>query len=165
MLDIIIGLVAFVVGAGGAYVLFGLISKKTMRDAEAEAELLKKNKMIEAKEKFIALKVEHEQQVAQRNEKLQEREVRLQQREMQLNQKQGDMQRKINEVDALRETHEQQISQIEHKKKELESLTRHAQEQLETVSGLSAEQAKSQLIEALKDEAKTNAMSYINDIM
>jgi ribonuclease Y len=165
MLDIIIGLVAFVVGAGGAYVLFGLISKKTMRDAEAEAELLKKNKMIEAKDKFIALKVDHEQQVAQRNEKLQEREVRQQQREMQLNQKQGDMQRKINEVDALRETHEQQISQIEHKKKELESLTRHAQEQLETVSGLSAEQAKSQLIEALKDEAKTNAMSYINDIM
>ncbi len=165
MLTIIIGVVAFVVGSGGTYVLFRVINKKAILEAEAEAELLKKNKLIEAKEKFIALKVEHEQQVAQRNEKVQEREVRLQQREMQLNQKQSEMQRKINEVEVLRETHEQQLTAIEHKKKELELLTKSAQDQLEAISGLSVEQAKSQLIEALKDEAKTNAMSYINDIM
>jgi ribonuclease Y len=157
--------VAFVVGSGGTYMLFKVINKKAILEAEAEAELLKKNKLIEAKEKFIALKVEHEQQVAQRNEKVQEREVRLQQREMQLNQKQSETQRKMNEADALRETHEQQLTVIEHKKKELDTLNRHAQEQLETVSGLSADQAKAQLVEALKDEAKTNAMSYINDIM
>jgi len=165
MLTILIGVVAFVVGSGGAYMLFKVINKKAILEAEAEAELLKKNKLIEAKEKFIALKVEHEQQVAQRNEKVQEREVRLQQREMQLNQKQSETQRKMNEADALRETHEQQLTVIEHKKKELDTLNRHAQEQLETVSGLSADQAKVQLVEALKDEAKTNAMSYINDIM
>lgn len=165
MLNILIGLVAFVVGSGGTYMLFKVINKKAIREAEAEAELLKKNKMIEAKEKFIALKVEHEQQVAQRNEKLQEREVRIQQREMQVNQKQGDLQRKTNEVDVIRETHEQQLTLIEQKKKELETLTRQAQDQLETISGLSVEQAKTQLVEALKDEAKTNAMSYINEIM
>ncbi len=165
MLTILIGVVAFVVGSGGTYMLFKVINKKAILEAEAEAELLKKNKLIEAKEKFIALKVEHEQQVAQRNEKVQEREVRLQQREMQLNQKQSETQRKMNEADALRETHEQQLTVIEHKKKELDTLNRHAQEQLETVSGLSADQAKAQLVEALKDEAKTNAMSYINDIM
>jgi len=165
MLAIIIGVVAFVVGSGGTYLLFRVINKKAILEAEAEAELLKKNKLIEAKEKFIALKVEHEQQVAQRNEKVQEREVRVQQREMQLNQKQGELQRKMNEVEALRETHEQQLTVIEHRKKEFETITKSAQDQLETISGLSVEQAKSQLIEALKDEAKTNAMSYINDIM
>ena len=165
LLPIIIGLIALVIGAGGTYVLFGVINKKSIREAEAEAELLKKNKMIEAKEKFIALKAEHEQQVAQRNEKLQEREVKLQQREMQLNQKQGDLQRKNNELETLRETHEQQLAIIEHKKKELDAMTKSAQEQLEAISGLSAEQAKNQLVEALKDEAKTNAMSYVNEIM
>lgn len=165
LLPIIIGLIALVIGAGGTYVLFGIINKKSIREAEAEAELLKKNKMIEAKEKFIALKAEHEQQVAQRNEKLQEREVKLQQREMQLNQKQGDLQRKNNELETLRETHEQQLAIIEHKKKELDAMTKSAQEQLEAISGLSAEQAKNQLVEALKDEAKTNAMSYVNEIM
>ena len=126
---------------------------------------MKKNQLIEVKEKFIALKSEHEQQVQQRNAKIQEKEVRLQQREMQLNQKQGELQRKSNEVEVLRETHEQQLTLLENKKKELEHLTRQAQEQLETISGLSAEQAKERLIETLKDEAKTNAMSYINDIM
>jgi len=165
MLNIIVGIIALVVGSGGTFVFFKMLNKKSIREAEAEAELLKKKKMIEAKEKFIALKVEHEQQVAQRNEKLQERESRIQQREMQVNQKQGDIQRKTNEVEALRETHEQQLSLIENKKRELDHLTRHAQEQLESISGLSVEQAKAQLIEALKDEAKTNAMSYVNEIM
>ncbi len=165
MLNILVGLIALVVGSASTYVLVRVSNKKALREAEAEAELIKKKKMIEAKEKFITLKVEHEQQVAQRNEKLQEREVKIQQREMQLNQKQGDLQRKTNEVDVIRDTHEQQLAVIEHKKKEYETLTRSAQEQLEAISGLSAEQAKAQLVEALKDEAKTNAMSYINDIM
>ncbi|MGB4413825.1 MAG: ribonuclease Y [Paludibacter sp.] len=165
MTPIIIGLIAFIAGAGGTVFLFRVFNKKARQEAEAEAELLKKNKLIEAKEKFIALKAEHEQQVQQRNAKIQEKEVKLQQREMQLNQKQGEMQRKINEVEALRESHEQQLSIIESKKKELEHLSRQAHEQLETISGLSAEQAKERLIEALKEEAKTEAMSYINDIM
>ena len=165
MVYIIVGLIALIVGAGGVYFVLAVIHKKTKQDALAEIELLKKDQLIEVKGKFIALKAEHEQQVQQRNAKIQEREVRLQQREMQLNQKQGDLQRKTNEVDALKETHEQQLTVLEKKKSELDHLTRHAQEQLENISGLSAEQAKEKLVEALKDEAKTNAMSYINDIM
>ena len=165
MTSIIIGIIAFLLGTGGTLVLLRVFNKRARLEAEAEAELLKKNKLIEAKEKFIALKAEHEQQVMQRNAKVQEKEVKLQQREMQLNQKQGEMQRKINEVEALRETHEQQLSLLENKKRDLEHLSRQAHEQLEAISGLSADQAKERLIEAMKEEAKTEAMSYINDIM
>jgi len=135
------------------------------QEAEAEAELLKKNKLIEVKEKFIGLKAEHEQQVQERNAKIQAVEMRLQQKEMQLNQKQGDVQRKVNEVDSLKEQLEHQQGAIELKKKELEHLSHQAQLQLEAISGLSADQAKERLIDALKEEAKTEAMSYVNDIM
>lgn len=165
MTSIIIGIIAFALGTGGTLVLLRVFNKRARLEAEAEAELLKKNKLIEAKEKFIALKAEHEQQVMQRNAKVQEKEVKLQQREMQLNQKQGEMQRKINEAEALRETHEQQLSLLENRKKDLEHLSRQAHEQLEAISGLSADQAKERLVEAMKEEAKTEAMSYINDIM
>jgi len=165
MIYILVGLVALIAGGGGVYLILMSVQKRTKQDALAEIELLKKNKLIEVKEKFIALKADHEQQVTQRNAKIQEKENRLQQREMQLNQKQGEMQRKSNELEALREAHEQQLTVLEKKKTELDHLTRQAQEQLETISGLSAEQAKEKLVEALKDEAKTNAMSYINDIM
>ncbi|MDD2285478.1 MAG: ribonuclease Y [Paludibacter sp.] len=165
MVYIIIGIIALVIGGGGVYLTLTGIHKKTKQDALAEIELLKKDQLIEVKEKFIALKAEHEQQVQQRNARIQEKEVKLQQREMQLNQRQGELQRKSNEVEALRETHEQQLHLLEKKKSELEHLTRQAQEQLESISGLSVEQAKEKLVEALKDEAKTNAMSYINDIM
>src|ERR1035437_367020 len=84
---------------------------------------------------------------------------------MQLNQKQGDVQRKINEVEAQKEHFELQLGSLEIKKKDLEHLHHQAQAELETISGLSAEQAKERLIEALKEEAKTEAMSYVNDIM
>ncbi|HOH56006.1 MAG TPA: ribonuclease Y, partial [Paludibacteraceae bacterium] len=113
----------------------------------------------------IALKAEHEQQVQQRNAKIQAAETRIQQREMQLNQKQGELQRKMNEVDVMKENLENQFLTVENKKKELEHFIRQAQEQLETVSGLSSEQAKERLIESLKEEAKTEAMAYVNDIM
>ncbi|MDD4489935.1 MAG: Rnase Y domain-containing protein, partial [Paludibacter sp.] len=165
MVYIIIGIIGLIVGSGGIYLILNGIHKKAKHDALAEIELLKKDQLIEVKEKFIALKAEHEQQVQQRNAKIQEREVKVQQREMQLNQRQGELQRKSNEVEVLRETHEQQLLLLEKKKSELDHLTRQAQEQLENISGLSAEQAKEKLVEALKDEAKTNAMSYINDIM
>ena len=165
MENIIIGLIALIAGAGGTFVLLRFVNKRAIAEAAAEAELLKKNKLIEAKEKFIALKVEHEQQVQDRNAKVQEKEVKLQQREMQLNQKQSEVQRKSNEVEVLKDNHEQQIHALEAKKKELDHLQHQAQMELETISGLSAEQAKERLVEALKEEAKTNAMSYINDIM
>ncbi len=162
---ILIAIVALVVGAFGSYLLLGVFNKRARREMEAEAELMKKNKMIEAKERFIALKAEHEQQVQQRNAKVQAAEVKIQQREMQLNQRQSELQRKLNETEAQKEGLEQQLNALEIKKRETEHLNRLAQEQLETISGLSAEQAKERLVESLKEEAKTNALSYINDIM
>ncbi|MDD5184654.1 MAG: ribonuclease Y [Paludibacter sp.] len=165
METILIGIIALVVGAGGSFVLLRFVNKRAVQEAEAEAELLKKNKLIEVKEKFIGLKAEHEQQVQERNAKIQAVEMRLQQKEMQLNQKQGDVQRKVNEVDSLKEQLEHQQGAIELKKKELEHLSHQAQLQLEAISGLSADQAKERLIDALKEEAKTEAMSYVNDIM
>lgn len=162
---VIIAIVCLAVGFFVGYLMLGAFNKKARREMEAEAELLKKNKEIEAKERFIALKAEHEQQVQQRNSKVQAAEVKLQQRELQLNQRQGDLQRKMNETDVIRENLDQQLVLVENKKKEIETLNRQAVEQLENISGLSAEQAKERLVENLKEEAKTNALSYINEIM
>ncbi len=164
-ITIIIGVVAFLLGAGGCFAVFRINEKKTQEERKKELELLKQRKMIEAKEKFIALKAEHEQVVQQKNAKIQAVEVKLQQREMQLNQRQSELQRKTNENELIRENLDRQLALLENKERELESAHRQALEQLEAVSGLSAEQAKEQLIESLKDEAKTNALSYINDIM
>src|ERR1035437_2800559 len=147
MENIIIGLIALTAGAGGTFALLRFVNKRAVQEAEAEAKLLKKNKLIENKEKFIALKAEHEQQVQERNAKIQTVEVRLQQKELQLNQKQGDVQRKINEVDAQKEHLELQLSGVDVKKKELEHLHHQALIELETVSGLSADQAKERLID------------------
>ncbi len=161
----IIGIVGLLIGGGITIFIFALINKKSKEKALAELEILKKDQLIEVKERFIALKSEHEQQVQDRNAKIQDREVKLQQRELQLNQRQGDLQRKSNELDTLKEMHEQQLSLIEKRRHDLDNLTKQAQTQLENISGLSAEQAKENLVESLKDEARTNAMSYINDIM
>ena len=163
--NVIIAVVSLALGSLGAYLLLGVFNKRAKREMEAEAELLKKKKEIEAKERFIALKAEHEQQVQQRNAKMQAAEVKIQQREMQLNQRQSEMQRKMNETDIKSENLEQQLTLLENKKRETEHLNRQAKEQLETISGLSAEQAKDRLVDALKEEAKTNALSYINEIM
>ena len=153
------------VGALICFLIFKIHSKGILRKAEAEAEVIKKNKIIEAKEKFIALKLEHEKQVRQAEQKLQQQEQRQQQREQQLNQKQGDVQRAQNELNTQRQTLENQQKAIEHKTQEIERLQQKAEQQLEQISGLSAEEAKKQLIDALRDEAKTAAMAYINDTM
>jgi ribonuclease Y len=162
---IIASIVALLVGFFLAYLFLGLLNKKAKREMEIEAELVKKNKEIELKERFIALKTEHEQQVQQRNSKIQSMEGKLQQRELQLNQKQGELQRKLNENEVLKENLDQQFQLIENKKREVELQQKQAVEQLEVISGLSAEEAKDSLVENLKEEAKTNALSYINDIM
>ena len=162
---ILIAIGAFTLGAVGYFMLLRITNKGKLQKIEAEAELIKKRKQIEAKEKFIALKMEHEQQVQQQNAKLQQQESRLQQREAQLNQRQSEIQRSQNETNTIREKLENQTQIVENKQQELDRLSAEAKKQLETISGLSAEDAKNQLVKALKDEAKTNAMSYINEIM
>lgn len=165
LIPIIVGIVSFLVGAGLCFGIVRMSSIGLVKKAEEEAEVIKKNKIIEAKEKFIALKMEHEKSVREQEKKQQQVEQRLQQREQQLNQRQGDLQRQQNEVNQRSQSLDQQMKAIEFKSQEIDKMHHAAQQQLEQLSGLSAEEAKAHLIESLKDEAKTNAMSYINDIM
>ena len=157
------------IGALICFLIFRLTSVSLVRKAAEEAEVLKKNKIIEAKEKFIALKLEHENMVREQEKKRQQLDQRLQQREQQLNQRQGELQRTQNDFNQRMQQKEQQVEQqqkaLEFKAQEVEKLQRQAEQQLEKMSGMSAEEAKAQLIESLKDEAKTAAMSYINEIM
>ena len=175
-LTIAIPVVCFVVGAGLSYLFFryGLKTKydNIIKEAETEAEVIKKNKLLEVKEKFLNKKADLEKEVALRNQKIQQVENRLKQREMVLNQKQDEVQRKRNEAEAIKENLEAQIAIVEQKKgewdlkkEELEKLHAQELEKLEAISGLSAEEAKERLVESLKEEAKTEAASYINDIM
>ena len=136
-----------------------------IKEAEQEAEVIKKNKLLEVKEKFLHLKADLEKQVAQRNAKIQSIESKLKQRELNMNQRQEELQRKNSEVEATRENLTAQLDLIEKKKQDLDKLHQKEVEHLETLSGLSAEEAKERLIESLKDEAKTEAASYINEII
>ncbi len=169
MLYIISGFVGLLVGAVIAYILSNSrLNKKVqtrLEEAENQAEAIKRDKLLEVKEKFLNKKAELEKEVQIRDQKLQQNENRLRQKEMQLNQRQGDLQRKHQEADAVRENLENQMSVIESKKEELEKLQMQEREKLEVISGLSAEDAKNRLIESLKEEAKTEAASYINEIM
>ena len=169
MLYIISGIVGLLVGAIVAYILSNSrLNKKVqqrLEEAENQAEAIKRDKLLEVKEKFLNKKAELEKEVQIRDQKLQQNENRLRQKEMQLNQRQGDLQRKHQEADAVRENLENQMAVIEGKKEELDKLQMQEREKLEVISGLSAEEAKSRLVESLKEEAKTEAASYINEIM
>ena len=169
MLYIISGIVGLLLGGIAAYTLSNSrLNKKVQQrldEAENQAEAIKRDKLLEVKEKFLNKKAELEKEVQQRDQKLQQNENRLRQKEMQLNQRQGDLQRKHQEADAVRENLEAQMSVIEGKKEELEKLQMQEREKLEMISGLSAEEAKNRLVESLKEEAKTEAASYINEIM
>lgn len=140
-------------------------SKAIIQEAEAEAEVIKKNKLLEVKEKFLNKKAELEKEVQARNQKIQQAESRIKQREQQLNQRQEELQRRRAESDAVKENLDNQLQIVERRKEELEHLQQQERVKLEALSGLSAEQAKERLVESLKDEAKTDAASYINEIM
>lgn len=166
---IIASLVCFLIGGGLSYLLFRFLLKskynKVLQEAETEAEVIKKNKLLEVKEKFLNKKADLEKEVAARNQKIQQAENKLKQREMVLTQKNEEVQRKKEENEKTRQNLENQMSALEKKKEELARLQSKEIEKLEAISGLSADEAKEKLIESLKEEAKTQAASYINDIM
>ena len=145
----------------------GLKSKydSILKEAETEAEVIKKNKLLEVKEKFLNKKADLEKEVSLRNQKIQQAENKLKQRELVLNQRQEEIQRKKMEAEAVKENLEAQLVIVDKKKEELEHMQRQEIEKLEAISGLSAEEAKERMVESLKEEAKTQAQSYINDIM
>ena len=159
----------FIVGGVLSYILFRYALKSkydnVLKEAETEAEVIKKNKLLEVKEKFLNKKADLEKEVALRNQKIQQAENKLKQREMVLGQRQEEIQRKKMEAEAVKENLEAQLVIVDKKKEELDKLQQQEIEKLEAISGLSAEEAKERLVESLKEEAKTQAQSYINDIM
>ena len=166
---ILVSIACFIIGGFLSYMFFkhGLKSKydNILKEAEAEAEVIKKNKLLEVKEKFLNKKADLEKEVAIRNQKIQQAENKLKQRELVLNQRQEEIQRKKSEAEAVKENLEAQLVIIDKKKDELDKLQQQEIEKLETISGLSADEAKERMIESLKEEAKTQAQSFINDIM
>ena len=166
---IIISIATFLLGGVIVWVLMRYVLKSKyeaiLKEAEKEAEVIKKNKLLEVKEKFLHLKADLEKQVSQRNAKIQSVEAKLKQREMSLGQRQEELQRKNNEVEVVKENLTAQLELVEKKKQDLERMHQQEIEHLETISGLSANEAKERLIESLKDEAKTQAASYINEIV
>ena len=134
-------------------------------EAKNEAELIKQNKLLEARNEQRDIIAEAEKQANQRMQKIQSAESRVKQRELQLNQQQSENQRAKNDNEQTKAKLEEQLALADTRQAELESLKRKVQEELEHVSGLSSEEAREKLVESLKDEAKTAAQSYINDIM
>ena len=154
-----------IIGALTAWLLFNSKLNSQMKERLDEVEAIKRDKLLEVKEKFLNKKAELEKEVAARNQKIQQNENRLKQKEMQLNQRHDELMHKLSEADAVRENLEGQMAIIDEKKEELDKLQSQERDRLEAISGLSAEEAKTHLIDSLKEEAKTEAAAYINDIM
>lgn len=176
VISIILAVAGLLVGSVCGY--FGVnatmkakVTRK-LKEAEDQGEVVKRNKLLEAKEKFLNMKAEFEKEVAERNSKIQQSENRAQQienraqqKEQQVNQKQKELDRKNSELDAIRENLEKQLTLVDAKQTELDKLNVEATEKLASIAGLSVEEAKNQLVESIKDEAKTEAMAYVNEMM
>jgi ribonuclease Y len=169
VMHIAITIVAFITGGLVTWLISRFLLKsranKLIVDAEKETEVIKKNKMLEVKDKFIQLKADLEKQVAARNAKILSQETKLKQRETIFGQKQEDLQRKNAEIDTIKENLNSQLGVIEKKKQDLEKMHLQEVEHLEAISGLTASEAKERLIESLKDDAKAEASSFVSDIV
>ena len=172
-MEIVILVCAILVAAGVSVVATMAIQRKMARsrantilaEAERDAEVIKEKKLLEAREEELRIKGEAERQAQQRLQRVQAEEGRIKQRQNQLNQLQSETQRARNENDQTRQQLEAQRVTLENNRAELDKLIHVAQENLEQISGLTADAAKERLIESLRDEAKTAAAGYINDIM
>ena len=160
---------ALALGGVCGYLIFRYVLKGKYQEmidaAEKQAEVIKENKLLEVKEKFLNKKSELEKEVQQRNQHIQQSENKLKQREISLNQRQEELGRKKNELDNQQQRIDNEKKLLSVKAEELEKMQLKEREKLEEVSGLSAEEAKTRLVESMKDEAKTAAASYINEIM
>ncbi len=174
IIAIVIALV--VLAIGGFYIFRVFLPAKTKefekqarQQVEQEAEVIKQKKLLEVKEKVLNKKAELEKEVQQRNQQIQQGENRVKQREQSLNQRQDELNRKRQELETSRQRLENQQTALEHKEQDLQqrmdNLLDQERTRLEEISGLSVEDARERLVESLKDEAKTQAQAYINDIM
>ncbi len=166
---LIIAIISVIVGFVIAFIILKIaLKKKTTRlvqEAEAEAEMIKKEKALQAKEKFLQLKAEHEKVINERNNKVAAAENKLKQKEAGINHQIEEYNRKKKEVDTLKDSLTAQLEIAEKKNEELDKVHKQQVEQLVSISGISVEEAKNQLMDSLKAEARTQAMSEINEIM
>lgn len=168
IISIVIGLLAGLV-AGGAAVFAALNSvmrkrrDSLLKEAEAEGEAVKKEKILQAKEKFLQMKEEHEKEVRERERNVQQAQEKAKQREQQLSRQQQELANKEKQVDRLKAELDQKLEGLERRKEETEKLHAKQVSLLENISGLNAEEARKQLVESLKDEARTAAMAHIKD--
>ena len=169
LITIIIPIVCLVVGFIIGYAVFRYIIdsqyKDAMAKAEKDTEVLKEKKLLEVKEKFLNKKSELEKEVQQRNHKFQQNENRLKQKEITLNQRLDEMNRRKQEVEQQQQRIDNDKKLLMVKEQELEKQKELERAKLEELSGLSAEEAKNRLVESLKDQAKLDAASYINEIV
>ncbi len=176
LLPILIGAVALIAGIILGKILFAKNTKqlieiaeqqaqKIISDAQLQGETLKKEKQLEAKERFVQLKSEHDKEVFQRNQKLSETENRIKQKEQSINQKDQNVERSLKENEAIKQNLNRQIEVINIKRAELEKHQEEHIKRLEKVSGLSVEEAKAQLIESLKNEANSQALIIQQEIV
>lgn len=165
-------IIAVIVALAFGAILYFVITKATqgrrkaiIKEAEAEGEMIKKEKILQAKEKFIQLKSEHDRMVNERNTKLAQSEQRAKQIENNLLGQQEELNKKIKEQETIREHLEAQIQNIERKKEEMDRKIKEQNVRLEQISGMSSEEAKNILIENMKAEARSEAMTYTNEVM
>ncbi len=166
---VIVAIVALVAGGLGGYAIFRYVVKGKYNEmvaaADKEAQVVKEKKLLEVKEKFLNKKSELEKEVQLRNQKIQQTENKLKQREIGLSQRQDDLARRKQEVDHQQQRIDNEKKLLQIKQAELEKMQLRERDMLEELSGLSADEAKNRLIESLKDEARSDAAGYINEIM
>ena len=169
LLVIVAELASLVIGGVIAYVIFQNVLKgkaaKVLAEAEKEGEVIKQNKILQAREKFLELKATTEKEVNERTQGIGQAENRLKQKEQTLNQKIEETNRKQNELNALKEILTKQQDQVNVKQSEVDKMHKRQIDQLEVIAGLKAEDAKAQLIESLKNEARSEGMVLVKDII
>lgn len=173
MSNIVFVIIAFLVGGGlGVFLTTNVLrnkllakSQQILKDAEEKSEIIKKDKILQAKEKYLQLKSDHDKLVNEQNNKIQAAEQKLKQREQVLAQKVEELQKKSAELKGVSENLNNQIEVLNKRKAEVEKLYKESIEKLEHIAGLSAEEAKQQLIDMMKDEARAEASNSIMDIV
>ena len=169
MVEIIIAVVALAIGGGIGYAIFRYVLKgqyqEVMDKARKDAEVVKEKKLLEVKEKFLNKKSELEKEVQQRNQRIQQSENRLKQCELNLNQRQEEISRRRQDVEQQQQRLDNEKKMLQVRHQELDKMQEQEREKLEELSGLSAEEAKTRLVESMKDQARLDAASYVNELV
>ena len=175
-MSIIIGVVGLIAGIIAGRFIFAKNTAKQLEEADAQAqriisdaqtqaETLKKERILEAKEKYVQLKADHDKEVFERNRKISEMENRLKQKEVSINQKDANLDKQLKENDGIKENLNRQLEVVSQKRTELEKHQEEHIRRLEKIAGLTAEEAKNQLVETLKQEAQTRAIGLQQEII